>query len=207
MLLGQTSGNHAGTLCTGAAPSGISGYDWQFHGRAGAPASSRPSIATWGTYQWRNCHQTQPNTFVEVRNLRVYARVGSGWQHYAGQNDPFNWCGNMEVDTFAHRGDCQRFGNTYQMPTGLNGQWVVHWGESDETKKAGLVCQVAMYEARVIGNGQVMANSGLDWRQNNGSFGDSWFGSYVLLTAEWQTIGGTSCSASQLNPPPPGVSA
>lgn len=196
-LIADTVGSHDGTLCTPP-----SNYDWGLHGRVNGATSSRTEIASWGVVQWRSCGASQPNTVVEFRNLRVYAKVGSGWQLYPDQNDVRNWCGVMLPNTLDYVSGCAWTGTGYLMPTG---QRSLHWGENTTTKIAGALCHVVLVEARSLGTGQVMFGTGLDWRSGNTSVGDSWVGSYRALSSAWRTVGGSSCSAAQLSPPPPGV--
>lgn len=198
-LISDTTGNHHGTLCTGSPPGGVSGFDWQFRGRVN-DAAGPSQFTSWGTVQWRGCGASVANTVVEIRNLRVYAYTGS-WQLYPSQNNPFNWCGDHYPDTTAYVTACTRVGNGWRMPTGARS---IHWAESTDSVFANDQCHAVFFEMRKIGAGEVMANTGFDWRNGNSSAGDSWFGSYRALTADWKAIGGSSCPASLLraNPPP-----
>lgn len=192
-LLADTTGNHDGSLCASGAGN-VDGFDWQYRGRVNN--ESGPSQFTaWGTYQWLNCGQGQANTMVQFRDLRVYALTTGGWHHYAAQNDPFNWCWNRYPDTTTgDQGACERAGSDgYVMPMGaLSG----HWSEATDAVAAGDICHLVFIQAKKQGPGEVMANTGFDWRNGNSSAGDSWFGSYRRLTTAWRWIGGTSCTAT-----------
>ncbi|MDP9192317.1 MAG: hypothetical protein M3P06_11520 [Acidobacteriota bacterium] len=192
-------------LCEGSPPTGISGYDWQFNGRVKSQTNSLNQFVAWGTVQYRACGQSTANTIVEIRNLRVYALAGGIWRHYTTQNDPFNWCGDHQHDTFAYITACTEVGDGWRMPVGNRS---LHWAESTDATFANDACHVVLYETRKIGSGEVMGNSGLDWRNGNSSAGDSWFGSYQRITDTFSTIGGTSCTSQQLaSNLPPGVNA
>ena len=183
----------------------MAGFDWQFHGRVNSQTNSLNQFTSWGTAQWRACGQSQPNTVVELRNLRVYALADGVWRIYPTQDNPFNWCGEFNPDTLTGGTGCTRIGDGYRIPVG---QRSMHWAESTDATFANDACHVVLYEARKTGAGEVMANTGLDWRNGNQSAGDSWLGSYQALTTTFQIIGGTSCSSQQMaSNPPPGMVA
>lgn len=176
-------------------PNGVSGFDWEFNGRVKV-VSGPSQFTSWGTFQWVNCGASSVNTVVEIRDLRVYAKVAGGWHHYPSQNNPRNWCNNHYPDTLAQVGPCVESGSQgWVMPTGARS---IHWAESTDAVVAGDQCHIVLFQARKSGLGNVMANTGFDWRNGNASAGDSWFGSYRRLSTEWRWIGGTSCTASQL---------
>lgn len=187
-------GDHDAVLCTGAPPNGVSGYDWQFHGRING-VTGPSQFTSWGTIQWLNCGASIANTVVEIRNLEVFALTAGGWHRYTSQVDVFNWCGDHYPDTLRYVTACTRVGAGWRMPTGARS---IHWAESTDSVVAGDQCHVVMFEARKLGAGQVAANTGFDWRNGTSSAGDSWFGSYRLLGTDWRTIGGSSCSPAQL---------
>lgn len=200
-LLQDTTGNHDGVLCTGSPPGGVTGFDWQYRGRVNG-ASGPDQFTAWGTVQWVGCGQSAADTTVEVRNLRVYAlTLDAGWRLYGSQNNPFNWCGDHYPDTLAYITACTRSGGGWLMPEGARS---MHWAESTDAVYANDLCHLVLVEMRKVGGGDVMANTGFDWRNGTSSAGDSWFGSYRRLSDQWRWVGGTSCTATQLaaNVPP-----
>ena len=202
-LLEDTTGDHDGTLCTGSPPTGISGYDWEFNGRVNNQTTANDEFTSWGTMQWQECGQSAANTIVFLQDLRVYALTTGGWHLYTTQDDPFNWCWERHIDTTtdaAGHGACPESGGGYLMP---NGSFSQHWAESTDDVVANDLCHMVLVQMKKSGSGSVMAGTGLDWRSGTSSVGDSWFGTYRLLTTDWKWIGGTSCTSTQLASTPP----
>jgi len=194
-LISDTKGGHDGTLCESGTWN-PNGYDWEYGGRALNQTTSATEFTSWGTFQWVECGVDAPNTIVFVQNLEVYGLTSGGWVQVTAQNNPFNWCNDHYPDTYHQIDECTESGGGWLMPMG---EQSIHWAEATDDVVSGDLCYIVLFEAKKSGAGNVMANSGLDWRSGDNSLGDSWFGAYRKLTTNWQTIGGSSCTQGQLS--------
>ena len=200
-LLDDTTAAHEGAIC-----SYLSGYSWYSNGRVNSvePPAGVTAFKAWGTAQWAACGDDSPGGNWEIRNLRVLYLGGDlEWHQYSGPN-PFNWCARVEANTqdYLNPDECTGATNGWVMVGGEN---ALHWATAQQALASTTYCHIVTYESRATNGAQIMANTGFDWYSGTEVYeGDSWFGSYQLLTADWQIIGGTSCDIDTLQvfPPP-----
>ena len=81
------------------------------------------------------------------------------------------------------------------------GQRAIHWASWRQALGGTATCVAVVYEGRGLG---IMANAGFDTISGGNINGDEFISRYVALDAtSWRTIGGSSCTPTQLRAQPP----
>ncbi len=160
------------------------------------------AMTGWATIAWGCDVTTNANVDIEIQNFQIYGHDyddPATWdlldEDTVGTSS--GWCQIIDAPTLGNEfiGTCDGGGDQepdpWDMPNDLDR--VLHPGTIHLTSiPAGTDCVFARYQARMSGSGDIYANAGADFWDDEDNSG-AVVGRYTKLTGQWRWIAASSC--------------